>query len=313
MKVVAFDNVRRLFGDRRVLDGLTLDVERGEVFGLLGPNGAGKTTAINILCGLLPADDGWVAVEGEAVTDQIRAGIGVVPQELSVYQDLTCRQNLRFFGRIFSVDSDSIDLRMEELTEAFGLGDYLDTRMLHLSGGWKRRLNMAVAMMHSPRLLILDEPTVGVDVEARYELWQLIQGLRSQDVTIVLTTHDLDEAEALCQRIGILSGGRLVAVGTVAELRAHVPGAQLLVLETELEDRARERAGELGWISREYGGTLSFLLPERMTIPEVVGLLGDLALTSLALKEVGLEHAYFEVTREDGRHRTGENQDSASS
>ncbi|MDX1740336.1 MAG: ABC transporter ATP-binding protein, partial [Rhodothermales bacterium] len=192
--MLRLSGVEKSFGDRRVLQGLTLHIEQGEAYGLLGPNGAGKTTAINILCGLLSADRGEVMVLGGPVTDETRRVIGVAPQELSIYRDLTVRQNLRFFGRVFGLSARAIDRSVEEISEAFGLGEYLDARVGHLSGGWARRSNMAIAMMHSPSLLVLDEPTVGVDVEARYELWELISQLRRQDVTILLTTHHLEEA-----------------------------------------------------------------------------------------------------------------------
>jgi ABC-2 type transport system ATP-binding protein len=305
MTMLSFSNVGKSFGDRRVLGGLSLRAEQGEVYGLLGPNGAGKTTAINILCGLLEADAGEVTVAGTPVTQATRSRIGVAPQELSIYEDLTCRQNLRFFGRVFGVAGRSIAERIDELSRSFGLGEYLDTRVAHLSGGWKRRVNMAIALMHSPSLLVLDEPTVGVDVEARYELWRLIDGLRDEDVTIVLTTHHLDEAEALCQRIGILSDGRLVAEGSMDELRALVPGVVSLVTETGSPDEARVRGERLGWKPRQYGRKLAFLLPERITIPEAVSALDGVSLTSLALEELRLEHVYFELTRRQDLETAG--------
>ncbi len=297
MRMLSLSEVEKSFGDRRVLDGLTLHIEQGEVYGLLGPNGAGKTTAINILCGLLPADRGDVLVLGGPVTNATRRRIGVAPQELSIYRDLTVRQNLRFFGSVFGLSSREVGHRVRKISGAFGLGEYMDTSVGHLSGGWARRANMAIAMMHSPSLLVLDEPTVGVDIEARYELWELISQLRREEVTILLTTHHLDEAETLCQRIGILDGGRLVAEGSMDELRTRVPARVLVVVETEAEDDARSRGERLGWASREYGGTLTFLLPENTTIPDVVQALGDIPMTSLALQEIALEHVYFEVTR----------------
>jgi len=297
MTMLAFSEIQKSFGTRRVLDRLSFHVEKGEVYGLLGPNGAGKTTAINILCGLLKPDRGDVLVAGRAVSRETRTVIGIAPQELSIYENLTCRQNLRFFGHVFGVPPPAIADRITELSSAFGLDEYLDTEVAHLSGGWRRRVNMAIALVHSPSLLILDEPTVGVDVEARYELWQLITRLRHEDVTILLTTHHLEEAESLCHRIGILAGGRIAAEGSLDELRDYVPGGQLLVMQTDLQEMARSRASELGWAWRDYGGKLTFLLPQRVTIPAVVDLFDGVPLQSLTLEDVGLEHIYLEVTQ----------------
>ncbi|NNE46925.1 MAG: ABC transporter ATP-binding protein [Rhodothermales bacterium] len=295
--MLAFSEIQKSFGTRRVLDRLSFHVEKGEVYGLLGPNGAGKTTAINILCGLLKSDSGDVLVAGRAVSRETRTVIGIAPQELSIYENLTCRQNLRFFGHVFGVPPAAIVARISELSSAFGIDEYLDTEVAHLSGGWRRRVNMAIALVHSPSLLILDEPTVGVDVEARYELWQLITHLRHEDVTILLTTHHLEEAESLCRRIGILADGRIAAEGSLEELRDYVPGELLLVVRTDSQEMARSRASELGWAWRDYGGKLTFMLPERVTIPEVVDLFDGVPLQSLTLEEVGLEHIYLEVTQ----------------
>ncbi len=296
MTMLSFNDVYRSFGDRRVLKGLTFQIESGEVYGLLGPNGAGKTTAINILCGLLDPDAGSVEIGGGPVTRDSRRVIGIAPQELSIYQDLTCRQNLKFFGQAFGLSGQAADQRTEELSSAFSLAEYLDVPGAQLSGGWKRRLNMAIALMHSPSLLILDEPTVGVDVEARYELWDLITKLRRAEVTIVLTTHHLDEAEALCNRVGIISQGRILAEGSLGELGKLVPGELVLVADSEAPEEVRSRGVQLGWSPRDYKGHLSFLLPHRITIAEAVGDLGHVPLTSLSIEEIGLEHVYFEVT-----------------
>ena len=290
--MLRFADIGLSFGDRRVLDGLSFHVEKGEVYGLLGPNGAGKTTAINILCGLLTAGRGKVLINGSEVSAETRRRVGIAPQELSIYQDLTCRQNLRFFGQVFGVPSRSVEKRIREMSDDFGLEEYLNTPVVQLSGGWKRRVNMAVALMHAPDLVVLDEPTVGVDVEARYELWNLIKRLHRRDVTVLLTTHHLEEAEALCQRIGILSDGSLAD-----ELRKLVPGELSLVIETDAREAAMERGTQLGWMPRQYKGPLSFLLPARITIPEVVAAFGDIPLTSLSLEEIALEHVYFEVTQ----------------
>jgi ABC-2 type transport system ATP-binding protein len=159
---------------------------------------------------------------------------------------------------------------------------------------------MATALVHSPALLVLDEPTTGVDVEAPFDLWQLIARLRDEGVTVLLTTHHLQEAESLCDRIGILKEGRLAAEGSLESLRTTVPAEVLLSVQTNAEATAEARASELGWTKRTYGGKLTFLLPNRFTIPELVNLLADVPLTSISLEEIGLEHVYLETMHGDG-------------
>ncbi len=286
---------RKSFGERLVLDGLQFAVEQGDTYGLLGPNGAGKTTAINILCNLLEADDGTVLINGSPVSEATKFTVGVVPQEISIYKDLTCRENMLFFGKVYGLRDPERTDRVNELVRIFHLEEYARTQVSKMSGGWQRRVNIAVALVHSPGVLILDEPTAGLDVEARYELWELIAGLQSRGVTILLTTHHLDEAERLCSRIGIMRGGRIVAEGSLDELRKLVPARQLAVVETGSEETLLARVSSLGWEHRRYGGRLTLLLPREFSLREIVETLDGVPLTSISLREVGLEHVYMEA------------------
>jgi len=295
--MIEIRGLKKAFDGRSVLDDLSCTMEAGGIYGLLGPNGAGKTTTINILCGLLDADGGEITIGGEPVSGSSRDRIGVVPQEISLYRDLTCRENLAFFARIYGLQSSDTDRRTNELIELFGLGTYRDTPVTVLSGGWQRRVNIAVALVHSPAVLVLDEPTSGLDVEARFELWELIHELRQQAVTILLTTHQLEEAERLCSRIGIIKNGAIVAEGSLDELRARVPASQIALVESEGEDRLRPAVEKLGWRHREYGNRLMLLLPEEMTLNELVNRFAGIPLTSVTLQDVRLEHVYLELTR----------------
>lgn len=296
--MIEVQNLRKSFDGKTALDGLTFSVGRGEVYGLLGPNGAGKTTAINILCTLTDADAGTVTIDGSLVSALTKNLIGVVPQEISVYRDLTCKENLVFFASIYGLQRSQGIARAEELIRLFRLEEYANIEVSKLSGGWQRRVNIAVALVHSPSVLILDEPTAGLDIEARFELWRLIEHLRSTGVTILLTTHLLEEAEKLCSRIGIVQKGRIVAEGSLDELRAIIPAKQLAVVVTEEEAMFRRKASSFGWECRTYGDKLTLCLPERFPLKAIVEKFSDVTLSSVTLREIGLEHVYLEVTHE---------------
>ncbi|RMF62730.1 MAG: ABC transporter ATP-binding protein [Calditrichaeota bacterium] len=295
--MIRVENLHKSFGNKHVLRGLTFSVKRGEVYGLLGPNGAGKTTTINILCNLLHADEGKITIEGKTISESTRYLVGVVPQETAIYKDLTCTENLSFFASIYGVTGVQKTRRIRALLKMFNLDEYADTEVRRLSGGWQRRANIVVALVHSPVVLILDEPTLGLDLEARYELWKLIETLRDSGVTILLTTHQLDEAEKLCSRIGIMQEGRIAAEGSLRQLRELVPAKQLATIETTDKEAVIRRALSLGWAYRCYGGQLTLCLPQEFTLKSFVDRFEGLAISSVALHQVGLEHVYLEVTR----------------
>ena len=291
-------DLKKSFEDRLVLDGLSFSIQRGEVYGLLGPNGVGKSTAMNILCGLLESDGGFVEIGGHVPSASTKSLIGVAPQEISAYRDLTCLENLLFFGRIYGLGWAESKKRAREVVATFGLEEYADFEVARLSGGWQRRVNIAIALVHSPSVLILDEPTAGLDIEARFEIWNVIAHLRSNHVTVLLTTHLLEEAEALCTRIGILKKGRIVLEGSLDELKASVPAQQIAVVVPEDEESFRLKASSLGLACRVIGGKQVLFLPQRSTLGGLIETFSGITLTSVALQEVGLEHAYIEATRD---------------
>lgn len=288
--------LKKSFGDKVVLNSLNLSISSGEIYGLLGPNGAGKTTAINILCNLLGADSGKATIKGKPVSEITKYMLGIVPQEISVYKDLTCKENLLFFARAYGLQGSERTNRAKELIRTFNLGEYANTAVCKLSGGWQRRINIAVALIHSPTALILDEPTAGLDVDARYELWDLIKELRTQGVTILLTTHQLEEAERLCSRIGIIKNGQIMAEGSVDELRAIIPAKQIAILETSDEKTLCQKAASFGWKHRHYGERLTLWLPEQFTLKDIIEKFDAIPLSSLSLRDIGLEDVYIEVT-----------------
>jgi ABC-2 type transport system ATP-binding protein len=291
------DSVEKAFGTRRVLDGFSLSVEPGEVYGLLGPNGCGKSTAINMLANLLDPDRGVVEIAGEPPSRGAKRNLGLCPQEIALYRDLYPAENLRFFAEIHGLSRAAVTKRVAELMHLFELQQFATTPVRSLSGGWQRRLNIAVALVHSPAILVLDEPTSAVDLEARHDLWKMIESLRNSRITVLLTTHHLDEAERLCSRIGIMKDGRIAREGTVEELLALVPGQAVALVESPNERALVARAEKLGWVVRHYASRLACLLPRQVSLKSVVEALADVEVSAVSLQRVTLEHAYLEITQ----------------
>jgi ABC-2 type transport system ATP-binding protein len=218
---LALRGLTKLYDDGTVaLEDFDLEIQAGAFFGLLGPNGAGKTTLISAVCNLLRVTAGEIAVFGDPHDSmEARASIGLAEQDINLDRFLTVRETLIYHGGYFGMDD--LETRADEMISIFGLGDKRDTRAPRLSGGQRRRLLLARALMHRPRLVILDEPTAGVDFELRTEMWQYIRRLHSEGTTILLTTHYLDEAEELCEEIALIRGGHLIARDSAEGLREH--------------------------------------------------------------------------------------------
>lgn len=296
--VLQIKKLNKSYGNRSVLRDLTLHIKPGQIYGLLGQNGAGKTTTINILCNLLNADSGHITLNGEPVSDSTKPLIGVAPQENLLYKSLSCEENLNFFAQIYGLDSKQRYHQVEQCLKAVNLTDRAKSPVETLSGGMQRRLNIAVALVHQPKLVILDEPTTGLDIEARYEIWELIQQLQSQGITILLTTHLLDEAERLCQRIGILKNGSIVAEGSLEELQKLIPAQEIIIVKTQEEAEVIARADKYNFIPRRYGSDLAFWLPEPLELKEIIWRFDGISIDSIARYPVRLEHIYVEVTKQ---------------
>jgi len=226
---IAINNLHKRFGETQALRGLDFTVNRGEIFSLLGPNGAGKSTTIAILSGLLRPDQGEITVLGCSLAREarrIKAQIGVVPQEIALYEDLSPDDNLDFWGRMYGLHGAELRKRTDEVLELVGLREHRKARAGHFSGGMKRRLNIAIALIHAPRLVIMDEPTVGIDPQSRRHILDSIRELNAHGITILYTTHYMEEAQELSHRIAIVDHGQLIALGTHAELLQLLPAAE---------------------------------------------------------------------------------------
>lgn len=238
MAILRTDSLSKAFGEIHAVQGVSFEVQAGEIYGLLGPNGAGKTTTISMISGLLKPDDGQIAVDGHDFwSDPRRAQriMGVVPQEIAIYEELSGRDNLEFWGRLAGLTKRDAKTRATELLESLQLSDRARDAVKKYSGGMKRRINLGCALMHRPRLLLLDEPTVGIDPQARVSILEFVKELCAGGTALLYTTHYLEEAEELCDRIGIIDHGKLLAEGTLGELRQRLGGDQLFTLEGKLD------------------------------------------------------------------------------
>jgi len=304
--VLEIHNLHKSFADRRVLWDINLRVRRGEIYGLIGANGAGKTTLINLICNLLTPDRGSILIDGQLARRCAKAMIGIVPQENLLYGGLTCGENLSFFACLYGLQGELCQKRVYQCLQAVSLVDRVNCLAMNLSGGQQRRLSMALALLHDPPLIILDEPTTGLDIEARFELWELIQLLREQGKTLLITTHLLEEAERLCDRVGILKQGQMIAQGTLSELAQLFHGCQVLSVQVHTKDvpavltigeshgfQYRHYPSRLGLASQET--CLLFALPQPHHLGEIVHLFQDIEIRAISLQPVRLEHIYLEL------------------
>ncbi|NLV36909.1 MAG: ABC transporter ATP-binding protein [Clostridiaceae bacterium] len=233
MNIVRMDQVTKSFGDITAVDKMSLDIEEGEIFGLLGPNGAGKSTAINMITGLLHFDKGSISVLGSDVKKEkmkTKGYIGIVPQEVAIYEELTSLENVKFFASLYGLKGNELEAAALEALEFTGLSENAKKFPKTFSGGMKRRLNIACAIAHKPKLIIMDEPTVGIDPQSRNHILQSVKKLNEQGSTIIYTSHYMEEVEEICSRIAIMDHGKVIALGTCKELEDLISDRNIVLI-----------------------------------------------------------------------------------
>ena len=295
------------YGDFTAVKGITFDIQEGEIFSLLGPNGAGKTTTISVLSTLYAPTSGDALIGGHSVSKEamtVRHLIGVVPQELALYDDLTARENLSFWGQMYNLSGKTLKTRIDEVLEQIGLTEKANQRIKTYSGGMKRRVNIGVGLLHQPRLLFMDEPTVGIDPQSRRAILDSVKELNRQGTTVLYTTHYMEEAQELSNRVGIIDHGELIALGTQAELTRQIGVNEALVLHVaEGDDPAplavavRAVPGVLKANVTDHQITILALEAEEILAPviTVANEIG-LKLRSVDIQEPNLEAVFLQLT-----------------
>lgn len=233
-------NLTKSYEDFKALKGISLSIKRGEFYGLLGPNGAGKTTTISIMSSILKPDSGEVVIDGVNLRNQAEVAkkiIGVVPQEIALYNELTAVENLIFWGSLYNIPNRELKTRIEEVLTLFGLYEKRKKKLKTYSGGMKRRINIAAALLHQPKVLFMDEPTVGIDPQSRNLIFEVIEKLHREGMTIIYTTHYMEEAEKFCDRIGIIDNGQIIAQGTLDELKNSSQIKESVLIDFEPSDK----------------------------------------------------------------------------
>lgn len=303
--MLEIENLRKAYGSLTAVDGLSLAVERGEIYGLLGPNGAGKTTTLNMICGVLRPDEGHVKIGGEDIwlhPKKVKRQLGVVPQEIAVYEELTARDNLSFWGSLYQLRGSELDQRIDEVLTRVGLRERSKDKVATFSGGMKRRLNLAMGLIHRPSLLLLDEPTVGIDPQARLNILEVIREVAKSGTTVLYTTHYMDEAQELCDRIAIIDHGKVLTEGTLDELTRMAGEGELVQLHgdfarPEIRDRLTSFDG-LRLLSVTDQGAVLVVAPDGPGLREVLPrlLAADLPLANVSIKPPSLQSVFIRLT-----------------
>jgi len=234
MSIIEISNITKRYDDKLAVDNVSFNIEKGEVFGLLGPNGAGKSTLISIMCGLIKADKGGVSISGHLIekeTVKAKSYIGLVPQEIALYENLSAIDNLKFWGSMYGLKGQTLKERIQEAIDVTGLKEKAKENVSKYSGGMKRRLNIAAAIMHRPEILIMDEPTVGIDAQSRNHILDSVKELNKRGTTIIYTSHYMEEVETIAKRVGIIDYGKLIALGTKDELKKQLSTDEKILIE----------------------------------------------------------------------------------
>ena len=298
-------NLTKKFGDFLAVDNLDLKIKKGEVFGFLGPNGAGKTTSISMMVGLLRPSSGNVLINGKEVANTDKRTIGICPQELVLWENLTCYESLKLMGDMYEVPKDILDQRIENLLKDLFLTDKANTVVSNLSGGMKRRLNLALAVIHEPEIVLLDEPSEGLDPQSRRVLWNYILSMRDNDgKTVILTTHLMDEADRLSDRVAIIDHGQLLKLDTPKNLKKEVGEGDIVELTLSNKNSNAEVIKHLESLDDivsvvELEGKINLRAFNAVgKLPKIIGALeeSNINIDDLAIRQNTLEDVFIELT-----------------
>ncbi|HEU4719342.1 MAG TPA: ABC transporter ATP-binding protein [Bacteroidia bacterium] len=302
--MIAVQNLKKTFGTHVALNGISFSIKEGEFYGLLGPNGAGKTTTISIISTILQPDEGSVSIGNYDLKrdpGSCKRIIGVVPQEIALYEKLTAHENLVFWGSLYGGEKSRLMKRIDEILHLFGLYERRNDKISTYSGGMKRRINIASALLHNPQILFMDEPTVGIDPQSRNLIFEVVEKLHSDGMTIIYTTHYMEEAERFCDRIGIIDKGEIIAQGTLQELRDQSGMKEVIVVRFASLDEEKEKMLRVK-LPGEYtiaNATLSYPSDNvKSDLPKIVILCGDLGLelSGIDIQKVNLETIFLRLT-----------------
>ncbi len=302
--MIKVENLVKKYGETTALDGISFEIKEGKFFGLLGPNGAGKTTTISILSTILRPDSGTVRIAGfdlQKDPDQCKRNIGVVTQEIALYNKLSAFDNLMFWGGIYDVPKAELKTRISEILSLFGLTERQHDKIEAYSGGMKRRINIASAMLHRPKVLFMDEPTVGVDPQSRNLIFEVLEKLHKEGITIVYTTHYMEEAERFCDQIGIIDKGKIIAEGTLAELKKS--GGIKESIAVTFNEISEEVAKKIGtFLDGEFkftGNTLHYYSNQiKSDLGKLIVLCNDQGadISNIEIQKVNLETIFLSLT-----------------
>jgi len=311
MALLEVKELSKSYGNIKAVGGISFEIQKGEIFGLLGPNGAGKTTTISMLSCLIKPDSGDAFVDGCSILKdsmEVKKRIGVVPQDVSLYPTLSAQENLVFFGEMYGLTGSKLREKVDEVLEIVGLKDRRKEAINKYSGGMKRRINIAVGLLPSPKLLILDEPTVGVDPQSRTNILETLKELNKEGLTILYTSHYMEEVEFLCHRIAIMDLGKIIAIGSLNELRLLVGERDLLRISTanEISKDLVETVKKIPDVSeaRVLDESIEILtLHGRKLLPQIIEIFGDagIKIKSVEVKEPNLESVFLHLTGKELR------------
>ncbi len=308
--MIVVERLRKNFGALLAVDDVSFEVRQGEIFGLLGPNGAGKTTTINMICGVLKPDGGRVLIGGRDIwleSKAVKRNLGVVPQEIAVYEDLSARDNLNFWASLYGLSAGEARSRVDESLTLVGLADRAGDKVKGFSGGMKRRLNLCMGLLHRPGVLLLDEPTVGIDPQARLNILDVVRRVAAAGTTVLYTTHYMDEAQELCDRIAIIDHGKVLTEGTLDELTRMAGEGEVLRLTGTFDDPSvRERlAGLDGVRVLKADGRLAVLSVSAdgpgllQVLPKILA--ADLGVEDVSIQQPNLQSVFITLTGKELR------------